>query len=137
MIRDGTLIHRQKEQQHQFNFPYQLGTGSTDGPDDAECVELQVVEGDVVVVATDGVLDNLFPAEIVAIVKEGMILNKTEQEVANRIAALSSTKANMSNGRTPFAVGAVQAGYQYSGGKLDDITVIVGFVTKKTIKAAL
>lgn len=69
VVRDGSLLHRQQEQQHgygkkglkkgklfslrertRFNFPFQLGTGSTDGPDDAECVELQLQEGDVVVV---------------------------------------------------------------------------------------
>jgi len=137
VVRDGSLLHRQAEQQHGFNFPFQLGTGSTDGPDDAECVELQLQEGDVVVVATDGVLDNLFAEEIVAIVREGMSLKKTEAEVATRIAQLSSAKANLSSGRTPFAVNARQAGFSYSGGKLDDITVVVGFVVPKTIKAAL
>lgn len=137
VIRDGSLLYRQKEQQHGFNFPYQLGTGSSDSPDDAECTELELAEGDVVVVASDGVLDNLFAEEIVAIVREGVLLKKSELEVASRIAQLSSAKANLSSGRTPFAVAANQAGYQFSGGKLDDISVVVGFVVQKPIKAAL
>ena len=129
--RTGKLVHYQKEQQHGFNFPYQLGTGSTDEPDDADMCELDVEDGDVVVVATDGVLDNLFPEEIVQIVKEGKIMEKTETEIANRIAKIASQKAQSEEGRTPFSVSATGAGHVYSGGKMDDISVIVGSVSIK------
>jgi serine/threonine protein phosphatase PrpC len=53
---------------------------------------LELEEGDVVVVATDGVLDNLFAEEIVAIVREGVSLEKSEVDVASRIAHMSSAK---------------------------------------------
>jgi len=126
--RTGQLTHYQQEQQHSFNFPYQLGTGSTDEPADADLCEVEVEDGDVVVVATDGVLDNLFPQEIVQIVKEGKIMQKTEKEIANRIAKIASQKANCEEGTTPFSQNARAEGHVYSGGKLDDITVICATV---------
>jgi protein phosphatase PTC7 len=33
VIRDGQMLFRQRELQHSFNFPYQLGTGSRDTPE--------------------------------------------------------------------------------------------------------
>lgn len=135
VVREGQLLHAQSEQQHSFNFPYQLGTGSTDDPDDADCVELDVRVGDVVVVATDGVLDNLFPEEIVGIVREGVRLGKTEKQLAERIAQLAVARSK-SNDRTPFSEGAVRAGYQYRGGKPDDITVICAIVEATTLSGA-
>ncbi len=137
VVRQGALLYKQKEQQHQFNFPYQLGTGSSDSPTDAECVELELLPGDVVVAATDGVGDNLFPEEIVGIVREGVALGKTEAEIATRIAQMASVRANATQGRSPFMVAAVQMGYTFSGGKLDDITVVVAVVEPKQGAAKL
>jgi protein phosphatase PTC7 len=128
VVRQGALFYRQKEQQHSFNFPFQLGTGSTDSPNDADCVELELQPGDVVVASTDGVGDNLFPEEIVSIVREGLTLGKSETEMATRIAQVASSRANSTVGRSPFSVNAQQSGYEYSGGKLDDITVVVAIV---------
>ena len=128
VVRQGALFYRQKEQQHGFNFPFQLGTGSTDTPNDADCVELELQAGDVVVASTDGVGDNLFPEEIVSIVGEGLTLGKSEAEIATRIAQVASGRANSATGRSPFEQSARQNGYEYSGGKLDDITVVVAIV---------
>lgn len=129
--RTGQLIYYQAEQQHSFNFPFQLGTGSTDEPQDADLSEVEVEHGDVVVVATDGVLDNLFPEELVQIVKEGKIMRKSEKEIASRIAKIAFKKAKSEEGKTPFSVSANAAGHVYSGGKLDDISVICATVMFK------
>lgn len=128
VVRQGQLLHRQKEQQHGFNFPFQLGTQSTDSPHDAHVVELELELGDVVVAATDGVLDNLFAEDIVGIVSEGLGLAKTAADLAQRIAHVASVRANSPAGRTPFSVAANAAGYRFDGGKLDDITVCVGIL---------
>lgn len=46
--------------ERQFNFPLQLGTNSRDEPmKDAEYYEVQVEEGDIVVMCSDGLSDNL------------------------------------------------------------------------------
>ena len=60
MIRNGACIYRTLEQQHSFNFPFQLGTGSKDSPADAFSEETSVQEGDIVILGTDGLFDNVF-----------------------------------------------------------------------------
>jgi protein phosphatase PTC7 len=60
VIRNGEIIYRTKELQHGFNFPYQVGTHQRDEPmKDADRVEVEVEENDVVVVGSDGLMDNL------------------------------------------------------------------------------
>jgi len=128
VVRDGKLLHMQKEQQHGFNFPFQMGTNSSDTAMDAQVVELDVQPGDVVVAGTDGVFDNVFAADIVSLVTEGVELGKSEAEMAERIAFVASRQANSVSAKSPFGVAARKVGYTFEGGKLDDITVVVGFV---------
>ena len=58
-----------REQQHFFNAPYQLAVvppkmlkrgAIMDKPTDAEVVSMTVESGDIVLLATDGLFDNLF-----------------------------------------------------------------------------
>ncbi|KAF9931396.1 hypothetical protein FBU30_010325 [Linnemannia zychae] len=64
IIRGNEFIFRTEEQQHSFNYPYQLGTGSTDSPADAQMFTVKVESGDIVVMGTDGIFDNLFDEDI-------------------------------------------------------------------------
>ena len=60
VIRSGEVIFRTSEMQHAFNFPLQLGTHSRDEPmKDARRYDVDVGRGDVVVVGSDGLMDNL------------------------------------------------------------------------------
>jgi protein phosphatase PTC7 len=81
-----------------------------------------------------GVTDNLFDEEIAALVLSG----GSETEMAQRIAAFASHKANNSTADTPFARSVKKLGYDYNynGGKLDDITVIVAFVVTEAASFA-
>jgi protein phosphatase PTC7 len=48
----------------QFNFPFQLGTDSRDGPmKDAQSFSVTVEKGDIVVMGSDGLSDNLVSLE--------------------------------------------------------------------------
>ena len=58
-------IFRTKEQTYSFDFPYQCGT-HCDLPYDADDNLHDVSHNDVVVLATDGVLDNVFDDEILS-----------------------------------------------------------------------
>ncbi|KAJ2450676.1 hypothetical protein EV183_004129 [Coemansia sp. RSA 2336] len=65
VVRQGDMVYRTEEQQHSFNFPYQLGTEPhADAPSDAQVFRLKVQKGDIVVVGSDGVFDNLFDEDI-------------------------------------------------------------------------
>lgn len=130
VVRDGHCIFESPVQQHGFNFTYQLEDSKTgDLPSSGQVFAIPVVPGDVIVAGTDGLFDNLYNDEIVAIVVEGLSAGMGPQETAQQIAALARERALDRKRQTPFATAAQQAGYRYFGGKLDDTTVVVSFVT--------
>jgi serine/threonine protein phosphatase PrpC len=72
VFRDGKVFFRTEEQQHSFNHPYQLGTNSRDMPEDAQSLHCKVRPYDVILVASDGLFDNLFEEEILEEVNSWM-----------------------------------------------------------------
>lgn len=61
------VIFESKSQQRRFNFPMQLGWNTNgDNPRVAKNEEHDVNSGDLVILGTDGVLDNLDPRGVVA-----------------------------------------------------------------------
>ncbi|CAH0492578.1 unnamed protein product [Peronospora farinosa] len=92
---------------HYFNCPYQLGFGANgDEPEMGEVYDVETQEGDVIVLGTDGLFDNLFPKQIASLLDT--VLPFTPE------LDLHSMK---------------KAGYEYRGGKMDDITVVTSLVT--------
>ena len=60
-------VHETKEQQHSFNFPYQVGTNGDDpakGESDTHAVE----DGDIIILGTDGLWDNMWREDMVKLV---------------------------------------------------------------------
>jgi serine/threonine protein phosphatase PrpC len=73
VLRNNAVIYRSKEQQHEFNFPYQLGTESLDTPTkDSQIHTMKLKESDIVIVGSDGIWDNLFDQQVVEIVESVM-----------------------------------------------------------------
>jgi len=73
VVRGGHVVARSKEQQHYFNAPFQLtpinqktmrDISRLDMPEHADDYSVSLREGDVVVVATDGLFDNIFDHEL-------------------------------------------------------------------------
>lgn len=55
------------------------------------------------------------------------------QDIAEYLAMRAQEVGRSACGRTPFADAAQAAGYVgYTGGKLDDVTVIVSFIQKRS-----
>ncbi|WOK93103.1 putative protein phosphatase 2C 80 [Canna indica] len=130
VVRDGCTIFRSPVQQHDFNFTYQLECdNASDLPSAAQVFTFPVESGDVIVAGTDGLFDNLYNNEITAVVVHGIRAGLSPQVMAQKIAALARQRAQDKNRQTPFSTAAQDAGYRYYGGKLDDITVVVSFVT--------
>ncbi|THU55812.1 hypothetical protein C4D60_Mb11t10550 [Musa balbisiana] len=130
VVRDGCTIFRSPVQQHDFNFTYQLESGNaSDLPSAAQVFTFPVESGDVIVAGTDGLFDNLYNSEITAVVVHGIRAGLGPQVMAQKIAALARQRAQDKNRQTPFSTSAQEAGYRYYGGKLDDITVIVSYIT--------
>ncbi|KAG4101036.1 protein serine/threonine phosphatase 2C [Neocallimastix lanati (nom. inval.)] len=75
VIRNGKVVYQTHELQHYFNAPYQLSVlpdemkndpiNIMDSPNDAIIDQYTVEEGDVIVLGTDGLWDNIFNEEII------------------------------------------------------------------------
>lgn len=143
LIRDGAIVFATKEQQHYFNCPFQVGSGQgsdmVDTPQMGDVIDVAVYPGDVAVLSSDGILDNLFPHEILATVAEhtpkpaSLFPAKSPAppdaaRVAQALADFALDVALDERRQSPFAVNAQDAGHIYRGGKIDDITCVVAVV---------
>jgi len=129
VVRDGKRIFHSTEQIHSFNFPYQLGCHKrpAETPRDAREDKFAVKSGDVVVVGTDGLFDNLFPDEIIETLQAHSTLDA--QQLAERLARRARDKSLHRLCETPFSREANRWGMRYSGGKPDDISVLVAHIS--------
>lgn len=120
IVRGDKLVFRTKEQQHFFNCPYQLGTDSEDMISMGQNVQQKVRDGDWIILATDGLFDNVPDPDIVrqcATADQPMQLADVLADVATEN---SINKAYPS----PFMRAAAKANVPWKGGKVDDITIV-------------
>lgn len=126
------LIFKSEEQQHSFNFPYQLGPQSRDKPDDADLLSVPIQHGDIIILGTDGLFDNIDATRICKVIDtvlglagDGPSSKLNISSLARYIAADAFRTSQDPNAVTPFAIGSR---HRYRGGKPDDITVLVSRV---------
>ncbi|GFR43171.1 hypothetical protein Agub_g4221 [Astrephomene gubernaculifera] len=151
VIRDGKELIRSKPLQHYFDCPLQFGAfpefvEATDTADMADLYRIALRPGDVIVAGTDGLWDNCYLSEIVP------MLPKTPADThtaAEAIAAAARRHASDTEFASPYTREALSQGLdlpwwdkllgmsfkggklhlkQLTGGKMDDITVLVAFV---------
>lgn len=132
VFRGGKMVRRSKPQQHVFNCPFQLSCSKGgDSVSDAVVGEMRVEVGDVVVVATDGLFDNVFDLDLERVVRKGCL---SPQMMAEKIVA-AARKAARSGAPSPFSVESAKnvndGRERVYGGKVDDITVIVAYIVPK------
>ncbi|CAG8744465.1 13841_t:CDS:1, partial [Acaulospora morrowiae] len=125
---------RNEEQQHSFNFPYQLGTGSFDTAQDAQTYTIKIQRGDIIILGSDGIFDNLFEDDILEEISRFIcprkgILRVKPQIISDALAYRAKKASEDLNNSSPFQCRAMQEGLYYVGGKKDDISVLVGVVT--------
>jgi len=138
VVRQGELAFMSPQQQHEFNFPYQLGSADSmaDLPSAAQRFSIEVESGDIVVAATDGVFDNVYPDEAAAMVTLAKKNGDSPEIAATLLAQFARTRAADPTHLSPFAYGAQQLGYKFFGGKMDDITVVCGYIEDSNGDAA-
>lgn len=173
------VIYRSKEQWHWFDCPRQLGTNSPDTPNGNAVMEkVEVLEGDLAVAVSDGVIDNLWEHEICEVICDSLQNWKVHQQgkkgggakshqqqspsdngkgnggdqryfkdhpvvelqgddeagmvfAARELVRCARVIAEDSFAESPFMERAVEEGLPFEGGKMDDITVAIGRVTKR------
>ncbi|PNT57122.1 hypothetical protein POPTR_001G282500v4 [Populus trichocarpa] len=137
-IRGDRIIFSTSPQEHYFDCPYQLSSemvGQTYL--DAVVSRVEVMEGDTIVMGSDGLFDNVFDHEIVSTVAGHGDVAAAAKALAN-LASIHSTNSEF---ESPYSLEARSKGFdvpfwkkvlgmKLTGGKLDDITVIVGQVVR-------
>lgn len=127
VVRDNKLLYQSTPQQHSFNCPFQL---PVDPPSRGEQAKIELREGDVLLCASDGVLDNVDTSDLVK------LLSRVGSDDCNAVAKAIGTQASVNGANqrfmSPFAKHAIASGYQYTGGKVDDITSLVARVSLRT-----
>jgi len=127
-----TVVFTSKPQQRRFNFPLQLGWGENgDHPNVALSSSHDVQHGDIVILGTDGLYDNLSAEQILAIVSQYLDKNPSSQDsnaIADAIVKEAFKLSLDTRYNSPFAKEALLSGFRFNGGKSDDISVTVGIV---------
>ena len=135
------MVYRSKEDWHWFDCPRQLGTNSPDTPRANSFMDkVDVNEGDVVLCLSDGVTDNLWEEEITEYVIEAMTKwDDKVHEAEDGIVYVARTLMNAAKeialdpyAGSPYMSRAVDEGLAAEGGKLDDISVLIGVVRRHT-----
>ena len=127
---------RSKEQQYEFNFPYQCGNHRPNSPYEAEENEHVVHHDDVIVVGTDGLFDNVFDSDILdKCIKPSWSNNEMDLQTAADCLALHAEVYSYDQKYVgPWNKGAIEAerpAEDCVGGKEDDITVMVAQIKFK------
>ncbi|CAL4916382.1 unnamed protein product [Urochloa decumbens] len=133
VIRNGEVYEKSKPMIYGFNFPLQIEKGD----DPLKLVQnytIDLEEGDVIVTATDGLFDNVYEHEVTAIISKSLQADLKPAEIAEHLAARAQEVGRSGAGRSPFSDAALSVGYLgFSGGKLDDIAVVVSIVRTSEI----
>ncbi|CEM15543.1 unnamed protein product [Vitrella brassicaformis CCMP3155] len=120
------VVLKSEFQCHDFNFPVQLGTGSSDLPEHADVTEAPTQPGDWVLLASDGVWDNLYDDDILR------VLERAPNPVlaAEEIAKAAYNHSLDTKRRSPFTERERSHSMQNNttGGKPDDISVVAAKV---------
>ncbi|KAH9884759.1 protein phosphatase 2C-like domain-containing protein [Xylariomycetidae sp. FL2044] len=148
--KDQQMVYKSKEQWHWFDCPRQLGTNSPDIPDNNAVLDtVELSEGDIVIAMSDGVIDNLWPHEIVANVSKSVErweageggqasehrkygANGGMTFIAQELVNAAKEIATDPFAESPFMEHAIEEGLASEGGKLDDISVVAGLCLRNS-----
>ena len=126
VLRNSSPVFQSCAQVYSFNAPYQLGTGMNT-PGDAQLHSTSVQAGDVLIVATDGLFDNMTAEEI-----QAASAAVDTRELAEHLSTAAYFNSVHPIRDSPFSREARKHGKNFRGGKQDDITLVVSRVTSST-----
>ncbi|KAL9169518.1 hypothetical protein ABFS82_04G084100 [Erythranthe guttata] len=136
VVRKGQIVYSTSPQEHYFDCPYQLSSEAIGQTFlDATVTTVELMEEDTIVVGSDGLFDNVFDREIVSVLSSCNNVSDAAKALAN----LAHNHSKDSSFDSPYSQEARTQGFDVPwwkkimgmkliGGKLDDVTVIVGQV---------
>ncbi len=122
------VVFQSEEQLHDFNTPFQLGTMGIKGDHPRTAIEKEhsIRLNDIIILATDGLFDNLYQEEIVKLVEEFTSGQEySSSKLAIFLAEKTKEKSFNTEDITPYSEKAREKDIYYKGGKKDDITILV------------
>jgi protein phosphatase PTC7 len=123
------ILYKSEEQIHGFNTPFQVGY-DTDKPEAAFETEHEIQENDIIIMGTDGLWDNLFLPQILAIIKPFCELSFVLNDITLIAELIGETCENYSKNNKYQSPFCKKTGGLRLGGKMDDITIIVSQIVK-------
>ncbi|KIK98394.1 hypothetical protein PAXRUDRAFT_134278 [Paxillus rubicundulus Ve08.2h10] len=156
LVRDEYIAWRSAEMWWAFNMPVQLGPSSSARPRDAQILELPVQADDILILASDGLSDNLWDAEVLdEVVRfkrsflkdkergkgQGLLGRRTLAGMLSEALCSRARRVSERKGKNypdddgdvedevPFARRAREQGKTFRGGKIDDISVLVAVIS--------
>jgi len=136
VCRNGKIIQRSTEQTHAFNTPFQLTLLPPnidldffikDTPEKSDMNRLDLQSGDVVLIATDGLWDNMPDSQIVEALRN--VKAENLQATCNTIALIARRLSSDPSHASPFSKKASEHGLRMTGGKTDDITIVLLYIS--------
>ncbi|EKX45368.1 hypothetical protein GUITHDRAFT_152698, partial [Guillardia theta CCMP2712] len=122
---DGQMkvVYQTVPQMHYFNCPFQLGGNSPDTVDLATRIRVPLASGDIVIIASDGLYDNVYDSQIIDLLEatEGQGPNAMAQALVGYARQVQEDPQVV----VPYGLEAQAAGKSWTGGKLDDTAAIV------------
>ena len=133
------VAFRSPQQLRSFNTPFQLGRAPNSGEavsprfesaQDASVVRVPVRDGDILVLATDGLFDNMNEDQVLDVIENAP--DSGPQTLAKTIAHRAQTLSLDKDTDSPFAILAKDNDILWGGGRPDDITVIVSRIIQSS-----
>ncbi|KAG8938636.1 hypothetical protein FRC04_008134 [Tulasnella sp. 424] len=104
VVRDGEMVFRSEEMQHSFNYPYQLGPRSDTTPaKHAQRLTVPVKANDIVILASDGMGDNLWDEDVVDEINRLIRTSPLPSQTGGAGGSLSFSASSTTSGQTPPA----------------------------------
>mmetsp|Transcript_34289 Transcript_34289/g.101872 ORF Transcript_34289/g.101872 Transcript_34289/m.101872 type:complete len:767 (-) Transcript_34289:398-2698(-) len=144
------IVLKSDEQQHSWNCPYQLTRLppalarkfpklDQDNASDCNLYKAQVRSGDLILMFTDGLRDNVHDHEILSIVDRTLSpafadlidfpnLATDPNAIAKTLVLAAQLRSLDPHAKVPFTLYSRRHGYDCPGGKDDDITVVAAWV---------
>eukprot|EP00729_Bicosta_minor_P001256 gene1257-28481_t len=135
LVRRGEIVEWSEERRHSFWTPLQLTIAPPghpafdDRPNEADLKTHKLNHGDLVILATDGLTDNMDHDELLSVIQKcgG---EASSAEIAKQIVRTAARLMQKSDRLSPFAARATEEGFCILGGKMDDITVCVAKIKR-------
>lgn len=127
LVRDGKIAAKTREISHYWECPYQLSEDSPDRPRDGTKLNVELIQGDIIIMGSDGIFDNVSDDMLLELLSKNSKLKPNQ--LSKKICELSRKQSLDAGAETPYGKQAQRRGdpafKSGLGGKVDDASCVV------------